>query len=160
MEGFRAWSISTWFDWWLLETGTCSIGHTLSKIEKKLGSHIILNWTTQPWNLFLSETCSKSCALDLQTMFFSFSHCSKKIPKIVSETHAKWSQIGAVSESRGLALFSWWALLGLLLFIFVFSNKHYNSYSKYMCKNVTSIQYMVPGFDPTTFGTGASSHNH
>ena len=48
-------------------------------------------------NLFVSETHSKSCAIDSQTKFFS--HCSKKI---VSETRAKWSQIGgAVSESEG-----------------------------------------------------------
>ena len=27
-------------------------------------------------------------------------------------------------------------------------------------KNVMSIQYMVLGFEPTTFGTCVSSHNH
>ena len=27
-------------------------------------------------------------------------------------------------------------------------------------KNVMSIQYMVPGFEPMTFGTRISSHNH
>ena len=32
-----------------------------------------------------------------------------------------------------------------------FSNKYYNFYI--MCKNVKSIQYPVPGFEPTTFGT-------
>ena len=40
----------------------------------------------------------------------------------------------------------------------VFSNKHYNSYNKYMWK--MSIQYTVPGFEPTTFRPWASSHNH
>ena len=41
----------------------------------------------------------------------------------------------------------------------VFSNKHhYNFYNKYMWK--MSIQYTVPGFKPTTFGTWVSSHNH
>ena len=36
----------------------------------------------------------------------------------------------------------------------VFSNKHhYNFYNKY-------IQYTVPGFEPTTFGTWVSSHHH
>ena len=43
----------------------------------------------------------------------------------------------------------------------VFSNKHhYNFYNRSMWKNVMSIQYMVPGFEPTTFGTWASSHNN
>ena len=37
----------------------------------------------------------------------------------------------------------------------LFSNKHhYNLYNKYMWKNVH------PWFEPTTFGTWASSHNH
>ena len=40
----------------------------------------------------------------------------------------------------------------------VFSNKQYNFYNKYMWK--MSIQYTVPGFEPTTFGTWVSSHNH
>ena len=36
-----------------------------------------------------------------------------------------------------------------------FSNKHqYNFYNKSMCKNVQmSIQYIAPGFEPTTFKT-------
>ena len=45
-------------------------------------------------------------------------------------------------------------------FIFVFSKKHYTSYNKYLWRNVMSIQYMVPGFEPTTFGIQVSSHNH
>ena len=45
-------------------------------------------------------------------------------------------------------------------FIFFFSNKHENSYNKYMWKNVMSIQYMALGFEPTTFATQVSSHNH
>ena len=40
----------------------------------------------------------------------------------------------------------------------VFLNKHYNFYNKYMWK--MSIQYTVPGFEPTTFRTWVSSHNH
>ena len=40
------------------------------------------------------------------------------------------------------------------LFFVIFSNKHYNSYNKYIyAKNVMSIQYTAPGFEPTTFGT-------
>ena len=45
------------------------------------------------------------------------------------------------------------------LFLF-FSNKYYNFYNKYVWKNIESIQYPVPGFEPTTFGTWVSSHNH
>ena len=49
---------------------------------------------------------------------------------------------------------------GLFCHLFlVFSNKHhYNFYNNYMWK--MSIQYIVPGFKPTTFGTWVSSHNH
>ena len=35
-------------------------------------------------------------------------------------------------------------------FIFVFSSKHYNFYSKNICEKMP-IQYMVPGFELTTF---------
>ena len=49
----------------------------------------------------------------------------------------------------------------------VFSNKQYNFYNKSMWKNVQmkknvqmSIQYMAPGYEPTTFRTWVSSHNH
>ena len=44
------------------------------------------------------------------------------------------------------------------MFIFgAFSNKHhYNFNNKYMWK-MMSIQYTVPGFEPTTFGTWVSS---
>ena len=45
-------------------------------------------------------------------------------------------------------------------FIFVRSNKHYNSYNKYMWKNQMSIYSMALGFEPTTFGTHVSSQNH
>ena len=44
-------------------------------------------------------------------------------------------------------------------FIFVFQVKHYNFYNKYMCEKM-SIQYKVLGFEPTTFRTWVSSHNH
>ena len=48
----------------------------------------------------------------------------------------------------------------LVSFLFsVFSNKHhYNFCNKYMWK--MSIQYMVPRFEPMTFGMWVSSHNH
>ena len=39
----------------------------------------------------------------------------------------------------------------------VFSNKQYKFYNKSMWKNVMSIQYPAPGFEPTTFGTWVSS---
>ena len=42
----------------------------------------------------------------------------------------------------------------------VFSNKQHNFYNKSMWTNVMSIQYTAPGFEPTTFGTSVSSHNH
>ena len=46
----------------------------------------------------------------------------------------------------------------LFLFIYVFSNKHLIFYNKYMWK--MSIQYIGLGFEPTTFWTWVSSHNH
>ena len=45
-------------------------------------------------------------------------------------------------------------------FIFIFSSKNYNSYNKYVWKNVMTVQYLVSGFEPTTFRTCVSSHNH
>ena len=39
----------------------------------------------------------------------------------------------------------------------VFINKQYNFYYKSMWKNVMSIQYTAPGFEPTSFGTWVSS---
>ena len=47
---------------------------------------------------------------------------------------------------------------GLFLFIFVFSNKHYNFYNKYMWK--LSIHYKVLEFESSTFKSWVSSHNH
>ena len=48
-----------------------------------------------------------------------------------------------------------WPLLSLIFSLF----KHqYNFCNKYMWK--MSIQYAVPGFKHTTFGTWVSSHNH
>ena len=39
-------------------------------------------------------------------------------------------------------------------------NKHYYKfYNKYLCEKM-SFQYMLPGFEPTIFGTCVSSHNH
>ena len=43
-------------------------------------------------------------------------------------------------------------------FIFVFSNKHYNSYNKLMWK--MSIQYPAPGLELTTSWLQVSSLNH
>ena len=54
-------------------------------------------------NLFVSETCLRFCAIDLQISFLALAIASKKLSKTVSETCAKWSQFGAVSETRGLA---------------------------------------------------------
>ena len=49
----------------------------------------------------------------------------------------------------------------LFCFISVFSNKQYNFYNKSMWKNVqTSIQYMAPGFKPTTFQKWVVTHNY
>ena len=42
----------------------------------------------------------------------------------------------------------------------VFSNKQYNFYNKSVWIKVMSIQYPAPGFEPMTFGTWVSSHNH
>ena len=46
----------------------------------------------------------------------------------------------------------------LFHFVFVFSNKHVNFHNKCMWK--MAIQYLVQGFEPTTFRTWVSSNNH
>ena len=58
--------------------------------------------------------------------------------------------------------FKKWSNPGLFFIYFrSFSNKHqYNFYNKSMWKNVNSIQYTVPGFEPTTSRSWVISHNH
>ena len=53
--------------------------------------------------LFVSETGFIFCAIDFRISFLALAIASKKISKTVSETRAKWSQFGAVSETLGLA---------------------------------------------------------
>ena len=53
-----------------------------------------------------------------------------------------------------------WANPGLFYHLFsVFSNKHHYNFTTNVCEKM-SIQYTVPGFEPTAFGTWVSSHNH
>ena len=55
-----------------------------------------------------------------------------------------------------------WANPGFFFVYFrSFSNKHYYNFLQQInVKNVMSIQYTALGFEPTTFGSRASSHNH
>ena len=55
-------------------------------------------------NLLVSESCLRFCAKDLQMSFLALTIASKK-SKTISETCAKWSQFGAVSETWGLAIY-------------------------------------------------------
>ena len=54
-------------------------------------------------NLFVSETCLRFCAIDLQISFLALAIALKKSITI-SETCTKWSQFGAVHETLGLAI--------------------------------------------------------
>ena len=55
--------------------------------------------------------------------------------------------------NANLSLLKNWANRGLFFIYFVFSNTHhYNFLKQINVKNGTSIQYMVPGFELTTFG--------
>ena len=58
---------------------------------------------------------------------------------------------------KGRVFLKKWANPGLF-FVYFRSFQTNNFYNKYMWK--MSIQYMVPRFEPTTFGTQVSSHNH
>ena len=62
-----------------------------------------LNTIAKAKKLFVSETCLRLCAIDLQISFLALAIASKKISKTISETHAKWLQFGAVNETWGLA---------------------------------------------------------
>ena len=55
-------------------------------------------------NLFVSKSCSRFCAKDLQISFLAFGIASKKNSKIISETCANWLQFGTVCETWGLAI--------------------------------------------------------
>ena len=60
-----------------------------------------LNAIDKAKKLFVSETGFRFCAIDSRISFLALAIASKKLSKTVSETSAKWSQFGAVSESRG-----------------------------------------------------------
>ena len=62
-----------------------------------------LNAIAKAKNIFVSETCFRFCAIDLRISFLALAIASKKLSITVSETRAKWSRFGAVSETRGLA---------------------------------------------------------
>ena len=53
-------------------------------------------------NLFVSETCLRFCAIDLQISFLTLAIASKFFCITVSETPTKWSQFGAINETQGL----------------------------------------------------------
>ena len=63
-----------------------------------------LNSIADAKKLFVSKTCLRLCAIDSQISFLASAIASKK-SKTISETCKKWSQFGAVSETRGLAYF-------------------------------------------------------
>ena len=54
-------------------------------------------------NLFVSETCLRFCAIDLQIIFLALGLHPKKSITII-ETCTKWSQFGTVSETRGFSI--------------------------------------------------------
>ena len=59
-----------------------------------------------------------------------------------------------------LTIFLKWAILGLF-FVYFHLFKQTLQFLQHICvKNVMSIKIMAPGFEPTTFGTQVSSHNH
>ena len=68
--------------------------------------------------------------------------------------------INGKEDNERLTLFfkNWPTPASFCLFL-VFWNKHYKFFTTNICEKM-SIQYMVPGFEPMTFGTWVSSHNH
>ena len=64
-----------------------------------------LNAIAKAKKLFVSETRFRFCAIDSQISFLALAVASKKLSKTISETSAKWSQFGAVSETWGLAFY-------------------------------------------------------
>ena len=62
-------------------------------------------------NILVIETHSKSWAIDSWAKFLALAIAVKKIKKIVSETHEKWLQIGAISESQGLPIYYSWTFV-------------------------------------------------
>ena len=66
-----------------------------------------------------------------------------------------WIQCLPILEYNFTCFFKKWANPASFLFIFGLFKQTIEFYNKYMWK--MSIQYMVPGFEPTTFGTWVSS---
>ena len=52
-----------------------------------------------------------------------------------------------------------WAILGLFFHLFSSFQTHITIFTTNKCEKM-SIQFMVPGFELTTFGTQVSTHNH
>ena len=65
------------------------------------------------------------------------------------------------SRSKPFLLFflKKWANPGLFSFIFGHLKQTLQNFTTNRCEKI-SIQYTVPGFEHTTFGTWVSSHNH
>ena len=90
-------------------------------------------------------------------------------PIFLKKNIALWSQsieqnankfLTYTSNARFLTVFfKKWPTSASFSFIFSIFKQTLQFFKTNICEKM-SIQYMVPGFEPTTFGTWVSSHNH
>ena len=82
-------------------------------------------------------------------------YLNRRVKKVFKNTKALKVLIstGFISEIGSCCCCRPTTYLDFLFIFVVSSNKHYNSYNKYMWKNIVSIEYTALGFEPTTFGT-------
>ena len=100
-------------------------------------------------------------------LFLAF-HWHNRLPLGLRQTfisfyeRAPWQNLKHVkgSDQKGLFFKKIGPSSASFSFIFFFSNKHYDSYNKYMRKNVMTTLYTALGFEPMTFGIQVCSHNH
>ena len=64
-----------------------------------------------------------------------------------------------LTKEANMCYFKKWANPGLFSFIIGLFKQTLNFFTTNICEKM-SIQYMVPGIEPMTFGTWVSSHNH
>ena len=118
----------------------------------------------------LKRNCVRLHSVYLLGKYFLSSVCAKYdfnflnlliLQSIVQNCRQKLTNLRSRPNGDRDYFFIKWANPGLFFVYFrSFQTNNTIFYNKSMWKNVMSIQYTAPGFEPTTFGMRVSSHNH
>ena len=117
----------------------------------------------------LKRNCVRLHSVYLLGKYFLSSVCAKYdfnflnlliLQSIVQNCRQKLTNLRSRPNGDRDYFFIKWANPGLFFVYFRSFKQTLFFYNKSMWKNVMSIQYTAPGFEPTTFGMRVSSHNH